>query len=76
MEDKDKKDSNWNVSRRNFIKTVGGGLIASTALPPTELLKPVSATEKDQVLGPDRVKLELLVNGKKEVVEVETRTTL
>ncbi|MEW6736245.1 MAG: (2Fe-2S)-binding protein [Acidobacteriota bacterium] len=64
------------VSRRSFIKTMGGGLLLTTALPTGEMVQPVSAETRDQALGPDKIKLDLTVNGKKHSLEVETRTTL
>ncbi len=78
MEDKDNKadKTKSSVSRRNFIKTVGSGILVSTALPSTALITPVSANERDQVLGPDAIKIDLSVNGQKQTLTVETRTTL
>src|SRR5438105_3275702 len=72
----DKQNSKLTVSRRDFMKTVSSGILITSALSPAELLTPASAAERDQVLGPDRVNLELLINGKKQSLEVETRTTL
>lgn len=77
MDGKDDKeqDAKLSVSRRNFMKTMGSGIIITAAVPPGELIAS-AASERDQVIGPDRVKLELVVNGKKQALEVETRTTL
>lgn len=73
----DKKDgTKVSVSRRSFMKTVGAGVIISSTITPTDLIKAASASERDQVIGPDRVKLDLSINGKKHALEVETRTTL
>jgi xanthine dehydrogenase YagT iron-sulfur-binding subunit len=74
MDEKD--DSKLTVSRRGFIKTMGSGLLLSSTVSPVDLLKAPGAAERDKVLGPDRVSLELEINGKKHSVEVETRTTL
>lgn len=71
MEDRNDESGGFTVSRRGFIKTVGGSLLVTTACSPSELLS-ASANETT----PSKVKLELLVNGKRELIEVETRTTL
>lgn len=73
MEERNDENREFAVSRRGFIKTVGGSLLATTACSPSELLS-VSASET--VMQAAKVKLELLVNGKRELLEVETRTTL
>ncbi len=74
MEDRNDEGKGFTVSRRGFIKTVGGSLLATTACSPSELLSSASANQTDKVI--ETVKLELTVNGKREVLEVETRTTL
>jgi xanthine dehydrogenase YagT iron-sulfur-binding subunit len=78
MDERDdkKEGGKLNVSRRGFIKSVGSGILISSTISPAGLLKPASAAERDQVIGPDRVQLELSINGKKHALEVETRTTL
>lgn len=78
MEKRDDQDpaGKLTVSRRGFLKTVGSGVLLSTTLSPTEIVKASLASEQDQVLSPDRVQMALKINGKKQALEVETRTTL
>jgi aerobic-type carbon monoxide dehydrogenase small subunit (CoxS/CutS family) len=77
MNEKDEKDdSSWTVSRRSFLKTMGGGIILSATISPSDIVKSMSAAQRDQAIGPEHVQIELIVNGKKQALEVETRTTL
>ena len=66
------------ISRRTFIKGVGGGLAGTVAVSST-----LAASRAEQVgpqgskvLGPGKVSIALTVNGKKHVLDVEPRTTL
>ena len=66
------------VSRRTFLKTMGGGAVVTAALPSAGLAAAASARRGDEaeVLGPGKVKFSLQVNGKKREVEAEPRASL
>jgi xanthine dehydrogenase YagT iron-sulfur-binding subunit len=79
MSEKDEKQegSDWSISRRGFLKTVGSGILITAAVTPDDVVEAATdASVRDQVLGPDGINLELIVNGKKQAIEVESRTTL
>lgn len=64
-------------SRRRFLKGVGVGAIAASAIPGLrEEASGQEAAQKDGVLGPDAVEVELDVNGRRQKVTVEPRVTL
>jgi aerobic-type carbon monoxide dehydrogenase small subunit (CoxS/CutS family) len=72
----DKKDDGGGLSRRGFLKGMGGGLLGTTAVSNGLLGEEVSAA----VAGPRTVSgpqtIELKVNGERRSVAVEPRTTL
>lgn len=72
----DKPDSKLPpISRRSFIKGVGGGVLVTTALSPKALLtqKP---QDGGQLLGPGAVAITLRINGRDQKVNAEPRATL
>lgn len=60
-----------NVSRRNFLKTVGVGPIAAGVIATS-----AEAQGRGAVLGPDEVPIELSINGQRHTLAVEPRVTL
>lgn len=73
------KHASSTISRRTFLKGLGGGVAGAAALSPAGLLgKEVSAA----ILGPEAdtisgtVKIQLEVNGRTQTAMVEPRTTL
>lgn len=73
-----KKKHNNRISRRNFIKGLGGG-IAGTTLLSAELIDAAPSevgAHGSRVRGPDKVSIRLIVNGKKHQIMVEPRSTL
>ena len=82
MADHSKRDKG--LSRRSFLRSASAGAAAAAAAcSTTSKNKPKSgkgattaAAQRDAVIGPQGVALELEVNGAKRTVTVETRTTL
>ncbi len=64
--------SSLSVSRRAFLKTVGGTSIAAGVLSPTG----VSVQTGPEPIGPGEVPVELSINGKTHRVALEPRVTL
>ncbi len=80
MAEKIKRDGGTpssSVSRRTFLKTLGGGA-AAAAIPGAALAAPIRQARGDEakVLGPGKAKFVLEVNGQKKEVEAEPRLTL
>ena len=76
----EEKPSRSSLSRRTFLKTLGGGAVV-TALPggiavAGGVLPEGRARDDAEVLGPGKVKIQLKVNGQERAVEVEPRETL
>ena len=70
----EKKDD---VSRRDFLKTVGTGSLATAAV--SEMSAFAKATEDQQTpaaIGPDAVPITLTINGQRHQLSVEPRVTL
>jgi xanthine dehydrogenase YagT iron-sulfur-binding subunit len=66
-----------NLTRRGFLKGVGGGLTAGGVLASAALTAPGAAEAgSSTVLGPGKVPLVLRVNGQRRKIEVEPRVTL
>jgi aerobic-type carbon monoxide dehydrogenase small subunit (CoxS/CutS family) len=63
------------LSRRNFLKGVGVGAIATSALP-AGTAAPAATSRVQGVLGPDAVAIKLAINGKDCDLKVEPRVTL
>ncbi len=63
------------LTRRGFLKGVGGGLAATSVLSAGVLTAPEEARAAG-VLGPGRVPISLKVNGKLMKAEIEPRVTL
>lgn len=63
------------VSRRSFIKGVGGGVLVGAALSPKALVAQ-KAVAGGRLYGPGVVPITLRINGRDHRVEVEPRTTL
>ncbi len=62
------------LSRRGFIKGVGGGIVGAASL---TAIKPARAVEKyGDVVGPDNVDVTLKVNGKSHRLNIDPRITL
>jgi aerobic-type carbon monoxide dehydrogenase small subunit (CoxS/CutS family) len=62
------------LSRRGFIKGVGGGVVGTAVLTSA---KRTSAAEKyGEVVGPDTAKVSFTVNGEKKTITVDPRVTL
>jgi aerobic-type carbon monoxide dehydrogenase small subunit (CoxS/CutS family) len=76
MEDA-RERSGSRLTRRGFLKGVGGGLTATGVLSSAVLTAPERAEAGSAaVLGPGKVPLTLKVNGQRRKVEVEPRVTL
>ncbi len=62
------------LSRRGFIKGVGGGVVGTAVL---TSVKSTSAAEKyGDVIGPDVAKVSFIVNGESKTITVDPRVTL
>lgn len=62
------------LSRRGFIKGIGGGLVGTAAL---TSVRPGRAEEKyGEVLGPEKVGITLVVNGARHTLQVDPRVSL
>jgi aerobic-type carbon monoxide dehydrogenase small subunit (CoxS/CutS family) len=61
------------LSRRGFLKGVGGGVVGTTVL---TCVKPTSTQQEGERLGPENVKITLTVNGKKRSLDIDPRVTL
>lgn len=71
MSQKKKHDG---LSRRGFIKGVGGGVVSTAVL---TSVKRISASEQyGDVIGPDIAKVTFTVNGQKKTISVDPRVTL
>jgi|GEM_PF-191490 len=66
------------ISRRTFIKGLGGGIVGTAAVGSaiTGGAAPETGPEGAEIRGPDKVQIALTVNGKKHRLLVEPRTTL
>jgi aerobic-type carbon monoxide dehydrogenase small subunit (CoxS/CutS family) len=80
MVKKDKKDfAAPKLSRRTFLKSLGVSSVTVGAARGESVigrLQKVGILEKDKIVGPGKVKVKLLVNGKRIKVRVEPRATL
>lgn len=74
--DNQPKQPQSGLTRRGFLKGVGGGLAGAGVLSTAVLTAPEEAQAAGKVLGPGRVPITLKVNGRPARVEVEPRTTL
>ncbi len=74
---KDKKQKSG-MSRRNFIKGFGGGIVGTAAVTSSfaESTSQQEGLHGSHVRGPGKVNILLYINGKKHSLEVEPRTTL
>lgn len=61
------------LSRRNFLKGIGGGAVASSVVP---VLMTGIATAQAQTSGVSRARVTLQINGRPQSMEVEARETL
>lgn len=74
-----KKDKPGGISRREFLKGVGGGMLGSAVLTTSGI---ISRSAQAEILGPEAEQISgqevitLLVNGEARQVTVEPRTTL
>ncbi|MBI2951985.1 (2Fe-2S)-binding protein [bacterium] len=75
MED-ERKEPKSGLTRRGFLKGVGGGLAGTAVLSTGVLTAPEEARAAGKVLGPGKVPVALRVNGKPMKVEMEPRVTL
>lgn len=66
--------SEWNVSRRGFIRGVSGGALGAAVLEEATHAEPQSAAGK--FVGPGAVPIILTVNGKPKQLTLEPRVTL
>jgi aerobic-type carbon monoxide dehydrogenase small subunit (CoxS/CutS family) len=75
MSDDGKKSG---ISRRNFLKGVGGGVVVGAALGSTitSCTKKQQGPEGSEMVGPGNVQISLSVNGKSHKLEIEPRVTL
>lgn len=64
------------ISRRNFLKGVGGGIVGTTAIAEGLLSEEAAAQAAGARVFKGKQKIELNVNGQRRQVEVEPRTTL
>ena len=55
------------LSRRGFIKGIGGGIVGTAAL---SSVKSARAQAYGKVVGPDKVDITLIVNGSKRSLKV------
>ncbi len=67
------ENAGGNLTRRGFIKGIGGGLVGAAAL---SGLRPLRAAAYGRVVGPDEVTVSLVVNGTEHKVTCDPRTTL
>lgn len=74
MTDDEQRDGG--VSRRGFLKGVGGGLLGTSAVSAGLLGEEVGAAVSGPQTVAGRTRIELQVNGGRRSVEVEPRTTL
>jgi len=72
------RESKSGISRRNFIKGLGGGLVGSAAITPAiaGTVTIQTGAHGSKVRGPGKTKISLKINGKKYTIEIEPRTTL
>ncbi len=75
MENK-KKNTSGGVSRREFLKGVGTGVVGSTLLPALTAIEPAVAAGKEVEELAGSVTVRLQINGQTHKVTVEPRTTL
>ncbi len=61
------------LSRRGFIKGIGGGIVGTAAL---SSVKSARAQAYGKIVGPDKVDITLVVNGSKRSLKVDPRVTL
>jgi len=64
------------ISRRNFIKGLGGGIAGATAIAAKAGGAAQEGPHGAMIVGTSPVKISLLINGKKHELEVDPRTTL
>lgn len=75
MKNNDKKSG---ISRRNFLKGIGSGIVVGAAIVPgvTSCSSKKEGPHGSKIVGPDQVQISLTVNGKREKMVIEPRTTL
>lgn len=73
----DKKEASG-ISRRHFIKGVGGGIIGTATVSVAADKKAINQTglHGAEIRGPDEVTISLRINGKPYTLKVEPHTTL
>lgn len=66
------------ISRRNFIKGFGGGIVGTAAVTPSivKSANQQAGPHGSTVRGPGKVEIVLFINGEKHSLQVEPRTTL
>ncbi len=64
------------MSRRNFIKGLGGGVAGATVITATAVEAAPEGPHGAKVVGPGAVKIAFTVNGKKHELEIDPRITL
>jgi xanthine dehydrogenase YagT iron-sulfur-binding subunit len=75
MSEKGKKSG---ISRRNFLKGVGSGIVVGAAMGSTitSCSEKREGPEGSKVVGPDKVKVTFTLNGKRQSLVIEPRITL
>ena len=75
MSQKEKKSG---ISRRSFIKGVGGGIVGTTAV--TAAVSKCASGEVgphgSRIRGPETINISLRINGKKHSLAIEPKVTL
>ena len=75
--DDERKEPKSGLTRRGFLKGVGGGLAGTAVLSAAALTAPEEATAAGgKVLGPGKIPIALKINGKPMKLEAEPRVTL
>jgi len=71
-------DKKTDMTRRSFIKGVGGGIVGTAAVSATATSQasPRSGPAGSEIRGPDIVQVSFTVNGKPYNVQIEPRVTL
>lgn len=68
--------SGTNVTRRNFLKSLGTTAVATAAAQAETIAEQLEKTRTEKILGPGPVPISLQVNGRQLKLEVEPRVTL
>jgi len=73
-----KNDNESGISRRNFIKGLGGGIVGTATI--TSAISGCSSSQVgphgSKIRGPEKTKISLKINGKKHSLEIEPRISL